>query len=50
MNISSTGSSLIIPEKNIDQMVRALLDSGYWIKVEKLFDEKVLLLIRKEDK
>ena len=30
-------------------MVTALLDSGYWIKTEKLFDEKVLVIIRKDE-
>ena len=40
---------LTIPEKNIAKIVTALLDSGYWIKTEKLFDEKVLVIIRKDE-
>ena len=31
-------SRITIPEKNLAKMVTALLDSGYWIKTEKLFD------------
>jgi hypothetical protein len=42
--------SLIIPSKNTLEMVTALLNCGYWVKTEPVYDEKVLLLIRKDDK
>ena len=42
-------SRITIPEKNLAKMVTALLDSGHWIKTEKLFDEKVLVIIRKDE-
>jgi hypothetical protein len=42
--------SLIVPSKNVLEMVTVLLNCGYWCKTEPLFDEKVLLLIRKDEK
>ena len=42
--------SLIVPSKNVPEMVTALLNSGYWVKTETVFDGKVLVLIRKDEK
>ena len=42
--------SLIIPQKNLTELVTALLKCGYWIRTEEIFDEKVLVFIRKDEK
>ena len=42
-------SRLVIPSENLSKMITALTNSGYWIKTEKLFDEKVLVIIRKDE-
>ena len=42
--------NLIVPSKNLMEMVAALLNSGYWVKSEPVYDDKVLLFIRKDEK
>ncbi len=42
--------SLIIPSRNLNEMVKALLNCGYWVKAEPVYDEKILVLIRKDEK
>lgn len=46
--VSNVGR-LVIPTENMNEMVTALLNSGYWVKVEPLLDNKTLVLIRKDD-
>ena len=48
-NVMVNIGRLVIPSENVNEMVTALLNSGYWVKTETVFDGKVLVLVRKDE-
>lgn len=43
-------SRLVIPVENLSKMMTALTNNGYWVKTETVFDGKILLIIREDEK
>ena len=47
--VADIGRLVISDTLFLDETIRTLLSSGYWVRTEDLGDGKVLLLIRKDD-